>query len=120
MAVTIIQGTDREFVITVLREATGEPFDFTGLTSDAVSMLLQGEDADLTLTLDDNGNASKLEVQSAIAGKIKVILSDTDSALLKKGNTDLEMTIKEGAGPDFLVSKVQLPGALDVKESLFA
>ena len=120
MAIEVIQGTDREFVVRIVRQSTEEPFDLTGLLTDQVSMELPGEDTNLTLTLDDNGSGSQLSIVSALGGKIKAVLSDTDTALLKaRESQDIEITIKEGAGPDFLISKVQLIGELTVKEGLF-
>jgi hypothetical protein len=120
MAVDIIQGTDREFVLRIIKKSTEEPYDLTGLVGSAISLKLPGEAADIELTLIDNGNASLLEIISALGGKIKVTLSDADTALLKKNDgQSMELTIKEGGGPDYLVSKVQFIGALNVKPSLF-
>jgi len=120
MAVDVIQGTDREFVLRIVRQSTDEPFDLTGLTGSDLALKLPGEATDLELTLTVNANASKLEIVSALGGKIKVVLSDSDTPLLKKNDSqNMELTIKEGAGPDFLVSKVQFIGELNVKPSLF-
>ena len=120
MAVDVIQGTDREFTLRIVSKSTEEPKDLTGLTGDALKLILPGEDANLELTLDVNANASQLTITSAIGGKVKVTLSDTDTALLKaRDGQDMELTIKEGAGPDFDVSKVQFLGELNVKRMLF-
>lgn len=120
MAVDIIQGTDREFVLRIIKKSTEEPFDLTGLTGTDLALKLKGEETDLELTLTPNANGSKLEIVSALGGKIKVTLSDLDTPLLKKSDGQgIELTIKEGAGPDFLVSKVQFLNAVNVKASLF-
>jgi hypothetical protein len=120
MAVDIIQGTDREFVLRIIKKSTEEPYDLTGLTGDALSLKLPGDVADLELNLDPSPDASKLEIVSALGGKIKVVLSDVDTAKLKKADGQgIELTIKEGAGPDYLVSKVQFLSAINVKGSLF-
>lgn len=120
MAVDIIKGTDREFVLRIVKKSNDEPFDLSGLAGDAIELKMFGEENDLSFTLDENANFSKLEVISALGGKIKVVISDLDSALLKRGdNQNMELTIKEGAGPDFQISKVQFIGQLNVKESLF-
>lgn len=121
MAVEIIKGTDREFVLRIIKKSTNEPFDVSGLTGDALSLVMAGEDTNLTLTLDANANGSKLEIVSALGGKIKVVLSDQDTPLLKKSESPqgMELTIKEGAGPDYLVSKVQFLNSVIVKSSLF-
>ena len=120
MAVDIIQGTDREFTLRIIKKSTEEPFDLTGLTSAALALKMPGENSDLELTLDVNANASKLEIVSALGGKIKVTISDVDTLLLKKNDgQSMELTIKEGGGPDYLISKVQFLGSLNVKSSLF-
>lgn len=120
MAVDIIQGTDREFVLRIVKKSNEEPFDLTGLTASDLALKMPGESSDLELTLTPNVNGSKLEIVSALGGKIKVTLSDSDTPLLKKNDgQNMELTIKEGAGPDFLVSKVQFVGELNVKPSLF-
>ena len=120
MAINIIQGTDREFTLRIERESTKEPVDLTGLATDQLELMLPGEDADLALTLTPNVNGSKLEVISALGGKIKATLSDIDTALLKAGtNLNMELTIKAGAGPDYDISKVQFNGSLTVLKSLF-
>ena len=121
MAMDIIQGTDRDFTLRIVKKSTDEPFDLTGLASTALALQLPGEDANIELTLDVNANASKLEIVSALGGKIKVTISDIDSALLKKGDgQDMELTIKEGGGPDYQISKVQFAGQLNIKSSLFS
>ena len=121
MAVDIIQGTDREFVLRIVKKSTEEPFDLTGLTGTDLALKLPTDaDPQMELTLTPNANGSKLEVVSALGGKLKVVLSDLDTPLLKKSDgQSMELTIKEGAGPDFLVSKVQFIGELNVKPSLF-
>lgn len=120
MAIDIIQGTDREFTLRIVKKSTEEPKDITGLTGDALSLVLPGEDTNLTLTLDANANASQLSIVSGPGGKIKVTLSDSDTPLLKaRDGQDMELTIKEGAGPDFDISKVQFLGELNVKKMLF-
>lgn len=121
MAVDIIQGTDREFVLRIVKKSTEEPFDLTGLTGTDLALKLPTDsDPQMELTLTPNANGSKLEVVSALGGKLKVVISDIDTVLLKKNDgQSMELTIKEGAGPDFLVSKVQFIGELNVKPSLF-
>lgn len=120
MAVDIIKGTDREFTLRIVKKSTEEPFDLTGLTGDALSLRLpteSGTPMDLTLV---NLTSSALVITSALGGKILVIISDTDTALLKAAdNQNMELTIKQGAGSDFYVSVVQFPGSLNVKKSLF-
>ena len=120
MAIDVIQGTDREFTLRIVSKSTEEPKDLTGLTADALTLVLPGEDTNLSLTLDANLNGSQLSIVSALGGKIKVTLSDSDTPLLKaRDGQDMELTIKEGAGPDYAVSKVQFLGELNVKKQLF-
>jgi len=120
VAITIIQITDREFSLRIIKKISGDPKDLTGLTTTDLSLVLPGGDANLTITLTPNLNGSKLEITDALLGKIKVTLSDIDTALLKVGDAQgIELTILEGAGPDFEKSIVQFPNAINVKKSLF-
>lgn len=120
MAVNIIKGSDREFTLRIVRESSQEPFDLTGLTADQLELKLPGDDTDLELTLTPNANGSKLEVTSPLAGKIKVTLSDLDTLDLKAGEAqNMELTIKQGAGPDYDISIVQFKGQISVLKSLF-
>ena len=119
-AINIIQGTDKEFTLKVIKKSTGDPFDFTGLVTTAVTLTLEGENVNLVLSLTANANGSVLTFPSAIGGKVKASISDLDTANLKKGSAlDMELNINEGAGPDFAISKVQFLNALEVKEKLF-
>jgi hypothetical protein len=120
MALDIIKGSDREFTLRIVRKSTEEPFDLTGLAGAALALKIPTDADSLELTLTPNANGSKLEIISALGGKIKVTLSDVDSGLLKAADgQNIELTIKEGAGPDFDISIVQFPSAINVKKSYF-
>jgi len=119
MAVNIIQGTDRVFTMRIVRKSNQEPYDLTGLTADDLSLKLPGDEADFSLSLTANANGSVLTMPSPLGGKISVSLSDVDTALLKSGDSqNMELTIKEGAGPDFDISIVQFEGLLNVKTTV--
>jgi hypothetical protein len=125
--IKIIRGSDREFDLLVRFNPSLEPKDLSALvggSGDGLQLTLPGEDTDLVLTLDPTANASKLEVltvASGLAGKIHVTLGDADTAALRVGDSqDMELRIKEGAGPDFDISKVQYLGKLNVKAMLFS
>lgn len=117
MAVKIIQGTDKTFNLNVVKSSGG----FKELTDAnlVLSLKIQGDNADLEITEVANPNASVISVSEAYAGKIAVVLGDADTALLKDGTIDMELSIQEGAGPDYAKSKVQFVGALEVSKSLF-
>ena len=120
MGVDIIQGTDREFSLRIVKKSTEEPFDLTGLTGTDLALKMPGTDSDLEFTMTPNVNGSALSIASALGGKILVSLSDIDTALLKSGDgQNMELTIKEGAGPDFEISIVQFSAQLNVKPKLF-
>jgi hypothetical protein len=122
----IVRGTDRQFTLIVTDQTTRLPKDlsaFVGQSGDILKLTLPGDSADIELTL-DTVDASKIEVESAaagLAGKVKVTLSDTTTAALKaRDGQGMELCIKEGAGPDYDISKVQFIGVLNVKKQLFA
>lgn len=124
--INIIKGTDREFFLVAVIKETEVPKDlsaFVGEAGDTLTLQLPGDPTNLTLSLTENANKSKIEVPDEShgkAGKIKVVLSDIDTALLKVGAAQsMELVIKEGAGPDYDISKVQFLGALTVKEVAF-
>jgi len=120
MAIEIIRGTDRQFTVRVTVKSSEEPKDLTGLTGTRLALQLPTENDSMTLSLTPNANGSKLEITSALGGKILVTLSDLDTVNLKAGSgQNMELTIKEGAGPDFTISRVQFAGQLLVKKSLF-
>lgn len=115
--VNIIQGTDRQFDLRILKsDGDPKPLNDANLV---LTLKLPGEDTDLTITETPNSNASSIAVANAEGGRITVTLGDADTALLKKGTGNMELTIQEGAGPDFNISKVQFIGQLDVSEMLF-
>lgn len=121
--ITYIQGTDREFTLRAVYEESREPKDlssFVGGTGDGLSLNLLGENGTVTLTLDSSseGQLQVEDVAAGLAGKVKVVISD--SSTLKEGkNQNMELAIKEGSGPDFIVSCVQFAKSLEVKPKLF-
>jgi len=123
--INIIKTTDRMFTLVAIFLESGEPKDlsaFVGASGSGLKLSLPGEDDTLTLDLtsNPNGKLEVLTVASGLAGKVAVTVTDTGSALLKEGDgQDMELIIKEGAGPDFEVSKVQYPGKLNVIPCLF-
>lgn len=123
--INYIQGTDREFDLIVRTKPSLEPKDlsaFVGGSGDGLKLTLPGDDAPIDLTLDDSADG-KLEVVSnaaGLAGKVHVTLKDGMALLKVNDGQDMELCIKEGAGPDFAVSKVQFIGKLNVKKQLFS
>ena len=120
MAINIIQGTDRQFDLRILK-SDGDPKALTDANLVLELTLPTDDGTNLVLTTTPNANASGLSVASAEGGRITVTIGDVDSALLRKGDgRDMELKIQEGAGPDYNISKVQFPGELNVKEMLFS
>ena len=91
-----------------------------GATGDSLSLYLPGDHEDTILTLDDSaiGKIEVVDASAGLAGKIKVTLSDSIE-LKERDGQNMELRIKEGAGPDFEVSCVQFVGKLNVKKKLF-
>jgi len=124
--INIVQGTDREFTLIAKLSESLEPKDlqaFVGGAGDILELKMPGENADIVINLTANANGTKIEVlsiASGLAGKVKVTISDTDTALLRaRDGQNMELKIKEGAGPDYSISKVQYVGKLNVKPCLF-
>ncbi len=78
-AAIIIKGEDRELTLLITDEKQ-DKVDLTGLT--AASALLKNQDG---TTLTKSLGAGSIEIVSATNGKLKLILSDTETGLLKKG-----------------------------------
>ena len=124
--INIIQGTDRQFTLIARYKDSLEPKDlsaFVGGSGTVLQLKMPGENTDLSITLDANANGTKIEVidvSSGLAGKVLVNMSDIDTLLLKpKEGQNMELYIREGAGPDYNISKVQYVGVLNVKPCLF-
>jgi len=121
--ITYIKGTDKTFVIRAVFKESKEAKDlssFVGSTGDGLSLNLPGENGTVTLTLDSSseGVLQVVDAQAGMAGKVQVTISD--SSTIKPGlKQNMELAIKEGAGPDFEVSCIQFKGCLEVKEKLF-
>ncbi len=125
--INIVQGTDRQFTLIIKDKLTQEPKDlsaFVGGSGDGLKLILPGDGANVELTLDVIEQTSKLQVLSnaaGLAGKVQVTLSEVTSAKLRARDAqNMELCIKEGAGPDFAISKVQFIGVLNVKKQLFS
>ena len=124
--INIIQGTDRQFTLIARFQESSEPKDLSAFVAGAGTILelkMPGENADISISLTANANGTKIEVVDAsagLAGKILVTMSDIDTLLLKaRDGLNMELYIREGAGPDFNISKVQYSGVLNVKPCLF-
>jgi hypothetical protein len=114
----VIRGSDREFVIKVSIQnpcdaaACGDPFDLTGVT-EIKALFRKTDETVLTVTK----TATDITVLSATAGKIKVFLSDTNTALLKVGDAQsFEIEIQVGT----ITSIVQFRDILNVVDRVFA
>lgn len=91
----IIKGADKEFVVRIVREDTEEPLDLTGIQNAKAVFLAD----DGTALIKDSVSGTDVTVLSpATSGKIKFILSDADTVLLKSGEEqsfEIEVTIAD-------------------------
>ena len=105
--ITIIRGEDRTIQLGI-REANGQPYDLTSITE--IKIELENEDG---TTLDLKYTDAEIAVVSAKAGLISATITDTQSALLKTGNSmDMHASITIGG----LVRKALFEGLLTVVE----
>lgn len=105
--VSIVQGEDRVIEIRISDE--NERLDLTNYEIETCLMNTDG--TDLTLDVDGGG----VVVVSAVLGKINVVLTAAQTALLKLVNSaTLELTLTDG---DELIRKVQVLRAYSVIES---
>ena len=114
----IIRGSDREFTVKVSMQSPcdttgcGEPFDLTGAT-EIKALFRKDDDTVLTVTL----TGGDITILSATSGKIKVFLSDANTALLKVGEAqsfELEIQIST------ITSIVQFLSSINVIDRVFA
>jgi len=125
--IDINQGDDREFdlIITLKKQCPTDPTRFkdleafVGAAGNLLELRMPGTNGTLAFILTANANGSKVEVldvSSSKAGVVHVTLSDIDTILLKKGDTqNMVLIIREGAGPDFKISRARYIRRLNVK-----
>jgi len=107
--VSIVHGEDKLITIRVISKSTEEPFDLTGAT---VSVKFAKTDG-TTLT---KSVGAGVTIVNAVAGKMEVLLSDTDTALLKAGeNQDFEAIVTVNT----VTSILQFRRALSIFEKIF-
>lgn len=92
--VTIIKGEDREFYVRVTEECSGNNYDLTGVT-EVKALFKPQTGSNVEITLAD----SEIEIVSPAAnGLLKLMISDTKSALLKSGSAQtFEIEIVKGS-----------------------
>ena len=122
--VEIIQGADKQFTLVVKVKQCNDEFTYKDLSAfvagsgNILELLIPGTSAVQSFTLTANANGSKLEVLTAgagLAGQIRVTLSDLDTASFKVGKSqNMELIIREGAGPDYDISRIQFLKKLDI------
>jgi hypothetical protein len=112
---TIVRGEEKEFYIRLKTESD----DFYNLSSidpasgDNISVIFLKAD-NTTLT---KGLINGVSIVSAEGGKIKVILQETETALLKVGDSqDIEVEILENGGTSKRI--IQIKGVLNVVKRL--
>lgn len=110
--IDIVQGEDRTITLQLKNETEDEFYDLTGYTEIAVAF--KKTDGAITKTYSASGGVT---VVSATAGKLQVVLSDSDTALLKKGVQPIYITIDKGTDRRIVVKG--LDRALNVIEKPF-
>jgi hypothetical protein len=113
--VTIIRGSDRYFSILVSYtcgvDEPSQPFDLTGTTE--IRALFPKADGTTIVKTYTGGD---ITITSAIAGKIRVFINDSETALLNVGDSQsFEVEIHQGP----TVNIVQFVGLLTVIDRLF-
>jgi hypothetical protein len=108
--VTLIQGEDREINFTVIDSEDSIALDLTGATE--ISVKIAATSGGAVIFLMSN---SEVIVTEAVKGKFKVIMSDTNTSLIKIGDQSVEVIIDIGTNRRI----VQLEKALSIKKKLF-
>ena len=114
MALHIIRGSDREFTIRVTIESScdsGAPFDLSSATE--IKALFSNADGSvLTVTM----TGGQIVILNGCAGKIKVSLTDLQTALLNVGEAQsFELEIHIGT----VISIVQFVGSITIIDRIF-
>lgn len=108
----VIRGSDREFVVRIVVQETGEPFDLTG-ASEIRALFRKDDDSVLTKAMTDGS----IVILSACTGKMKITLNETDTASLKVGETQsFEVEIQIGS----ITSIVQFIEVFTVIDRIFS
>lgn len=108
----IIKGSDREFTLRVIIEETCEPFDLTGV-SEIRALFKKTDDTALVKTMT---SGAITVMGSPSNGKIKVLLGDADTTLLKVGEEQaFEIEIQIGT----ITSIVQFLASITVVDRIF-
>lgn len=88
----IVKGEDRVLNIHISDEDTGGDYDLTSATEITVKF----KKTDLS-ALSKTMGAGAVSIVSAVAGKIQVTLTDTDTALLLVGDQDIYVEVDIGS-----------------------
>lgn len=108
----IIKGSDREITVRITLKETGEPFDLTGV--DEITALFRKADESV---LQKTMTGGAISILSACAGKIKILLTEADTASLKVGEAQsFEIEVEVGS----ITSIVQFVETLNVIDRVFA
>jgi len=108
-ALNIIQGEDRTLTV-LLKDGDGNAYDLTGNT-EITALFCAAAGGTLPSAPTKTGGEITI-VGSADCGKIQIVLTDADTALLATGNQDFEIELD--AGTDKRI--VQLLKAINVLE----
>lgn len=109
---SIIRGTDREFVFKLLTKETNDPFDLTGASQ--IKVFFPKEDGSvLEKTMIPSGSVS---IINAAHGKVRVMLDEIETASLNVGEAQsFEVEIQIGS----ITSIVQFFESLNVIDRVF-
>jgi hypothetical protein len=108
----VIRGSDREFSIRIAIKESGEPFDLTGVTQ----ILAYFPKEDGSALVKNMVSSGDIAVLSPTTGKIRVYLSETDTASLSVGEVQsFEIEVQIGG----VTSIVQFVETLNVIDRVF-
>lgn len=88
----IVQGEDRTLNLHLTEEDSGADYNLTSVTEITVKF----KKTDLSVLTKTYSASGGVTVVSAVAGKIEVVLSDSETALLKSGEQSIYCTVEFG------------------------
>lgn len=105
--IKVVQGSNREFSVRVVEQPAGTPMDLTGVAvTDIVAEFVKSDGTCLSLT-----GATSIVIESALGGKIKIVMTTANTAALKLGVSQaFQLKITKAAK----LNIVRLEKALDV------
>jgi len=118
------EGTDKQFSIIARFRNSAEPknlSELVGASGDSLSLQIEGESEDITLTLDDSpyGKLEVLSTGSGLAGRVRVTFLK-GIPVRRRSAVNMELSINLPSEPEETNDNcISFPGGLNVISSLF-